>query len=138
MGRHVAENLAECEETEMSDVWTSYVATVTCHGETRTLPVQALSVHEVSDNARVMAGFEFGWAPAEVSVLRYELDAEGTSGDTHIHTFEVHVRPEGGQPEVFRLKARDAESAEGLAVLHSADRLGIDPRAVDVLSVSRV
>ncbi len=122
----------------MSDVWTSYVATVTYQGETRTLPVQALSVHEVSDNARVMAGFEFGWNPADVGVTGYEADPDGKIASPHVHTFEVHVRPEGGQPEVFRLKARDAESAEGLAVLHSADRLGIDARAVDVLSVSQV
>jgi hypothetical protein len=122
----------------MVDVWNCYKVTVTYDGATKTLPVQALSEHEIADNARIMSGFEFGWNPADVKVLGYEADRFGELPSAHIHTFEVHVRPEGGEPEVFRLKARDAESAEGLAVLHCADRLGIDVRAVDVLSVAQI
>jgi len=122
----------------MADVWNSYTATVTYQGKKKTLPVQALSEHEVADHARIIAGFEFGWNPAEVDVVTYEPDNSGSLPNPHIHTFEVHVRPEGGAVEILRLKARDADTAEGLAVLHCADRLGIDVREVDVLSVTQV
>jgi hypothetical protein len=122
----------------MSEVWRSYRATVACNGTTKHLPVQALSEHEVADNARVIAGFEFGWKPAEVKVLAFEIDKSGDLPTTHTETFEIQVRPEGGEPEVMRLKARDAECAEGFAVLRCADPLGIDVRAVDVLSVFKV
>jgi hypothetical protein len=120
------------------DAWRSYKATVACYGTTRTLPVQALSEHEVADNARIIAGFEFGWKPAEVEVVAFQIDNVGDLPNAHTETFEIHVRPEGGEPEVMRLKARDAECAEGFAVLHCAHRLGIDAREVDVLSVVKV
>jgi hypothetical protein len=97
-----------------------------------------LSKHEVADNARIIAGFEFGWKPADVEVLTFEIDNSGDLPNTHTETFEIHVRPEGGEPEVMHLKARDAECAEAFAVLRCADRLGIDARAVDVLSVVKV
>jgi hypothetical protein len=122
----------------MSEVWRSYMATVAYNGTTKHLPVQALSEREVTDNARVIAGFEFGWKPAEVKVLAFEIDKSGDLPTTHTETFEIHVRPEGGEPEVMHLKARDAECAEGFAVLRCADRLGIDAREVDVLSVIKV
>ena len=122
----------------MAEVWNAYKATVTYRDETRTLPVQALSEHEVADHARIMAGFEFGWPPAEVQVVAYEADSSCSLPNAHVHTFEVHVRPEGGEAATLRLKARDADTAEGLAVLHCADNLGIDVREVDVLSVAQV
>jgi hypothetical protein len=126
------------ETAAMADVWNSYRATVAYQGATQTIPVQAMSEHEVADHARIMAGFEFGWNPAEVQVLAYEPDTSGSLPNAHIHTFEVHVRPEGGDPEVLRLKARDIDTAEGLAALHCADRLGIDVREIDVLSAEQV
>jgi hypothetical protein len=120
------------------DAWRSYKATVACDGTTRTVPVQALSEHEVADNARIIAGFEFGWKPAEVEVVAFEIENMGDLPNAHTETFEIHVRPEGGEPEVMRLKARDAECAEGFAVLHCAHHLGIDTREVDVLSVVKM
>ncbi len=122
----------------MSEVWTKYKAIVSYQGETRIVPVQAMSEHEAPDHARVMAGFEFGWDPGEVKVVSIAPDHQGELPSDHIHSYEVHLRPEGGEPEVFRLKARDAECAEGLAVLHCADRLGLDIREIDVLSVAAV
>ncbi len=120
------------------DAWRSYKATVAFGGTTRTLAVEALSEHEVADNARIVAGFEFGWKPAEVEVVAFEIDNIGDVPNAHTETFEIHVRPEGGEPEVMRLKARDAECAESFAVLHCAHRLGIDTREVDVLSIVKI
>ncbi|NRG19668.1 hypothetical protein HPQ64_18415 [Rhizobiales bacterium] len=119
----------------MSDIWVNYRATVSYDGKIETIPVQAMSEHEVADHARIMAGFEFGWNPADVKIVSFEPDPEGRLEHGHIHMFEVSVRPEGGEPQTFRLKARDADCAEGLAVLHCADKAGLDPREVDVLNV---
>lgn len=120
----------------MSEVWTKYKATVSCRGETKAVPLQAMSEHDAPDHARIMAGFEFGWDPREVEVVSIAPDRQGELPTDHIHSYEVRLRPEGGEVEVFRLKARDAECAEGLAVLHCADRLGLDIREIDVLSVA--
>jgi hypothetical protein len=97
-----------------------------------------LSEHEVADNARVIAGFELGWKPADVEVVAFEIDNSGDLPTTHTETFEIHVRPEGGEREVMRLKARDAECAEGFAGIRCANRLGINAREVDVLSVVKL
>ncbi|MBA5779226.1 hypothetical protein H2509_19020 [Stappia sp. F7233] len=121
----------------MSEIWLKYRATVRSNGEVRMLPVQAMSVHEAPDHARFIAGFEFGWDPSGVEVLKLEPDESSDHSGGHVHAFEVTVRSEGGEPEIYKLKARDAECAEALAVLHCADRTGLDPREVDILSVTR-
>lgn len=113
-----------------------YLAIVEHIGQRRTIPVQAMSEHEVRDHARIMAGFEFGWEPSRVSVQSFVSDPGDGPAHKHDRSFTIVVRLEGGEPESYTLMARDAECAEGLAVLHCADKSGRQAAEIDVISVT--
>lgn len=120
----------------MSEIWNKYIAKVSYEGETREIPVETMSVHEVEDHARIMAGFEYSWPPSDVTVAGYEPDSPDSARHVHDKLYEIGVRPEGGEEETYTLKARDAECAEGIAVLHCSDKTGLPIQEIDVVHVT--